>query len=131
MVHIPAVCAVCFVADVQRIRDFYRTVIGMAIVTDESNYAILAIPGFELVIHGIPNEPAPELLPSGLPRVREDCYLKICLPVESIEDARSRATRLGGLIKDVGHEWSARGFRACDGYDPEGNVFQVRQPSPK
>jgi hypothetical protein len=24
-------------------------------------------------------------------------------------------------------EWSARGFRACDGYDPEGNVFQVRE----
>lgn len=24
-------------------------------------------------------------------------------------------------------EWEARGFRACDGRDPEGNVLQVRE----
>jgi hypothetical protein len=24
-------------------------------------------------------------------------------------------------------EFEARGFRACDGYDPEGNVVQLRE----
>ena len=36
---------------------------------------------------------------------------------------------LGGEVWPVDREWEAasRGFRACDGRDPEGNVFQVRE----
>ena len=37
------------------------------------------------------------------------------------------AERLGGRVKPVHDEWEARGFRACDGHDPEGNVIQVRE----
>jgi predicted enzyme related to lactoylglutathione lyase len=51
----------------------------------------------------------------------------LCLPVVSIAAARSLAVAHGGAIKSPQHEWEARGFRACDGYDPEGNVIQVRE----
>lgn len=44
-----------------------------------------------------------------------------------IAAARSLAAANGGAIKSPQHEWEARGFRACDGYDPEGNVIQVRE----
>lgn len=40
---------------------------------------------------------------------------------------RVTAASLGGHIKPAAAEWSARGFRACDGHDPEGNVLQVRE----
>ena len=50
--------------------------------------------------------------------------------VPSIAEARVRAAGLGGEVWPVDREWEAtsRGFRACDGRDPEGNVFQVREP---
>jgi catechol 2,3-dioxygenase-like lactoylglutathione lyase family enzyme len=123
----PAVCAVLFVQNVPRMRDFYREVIQMDVVQDKGSWAILSILGFELVIHGIPNEPAADLSSNALPSIREDSYLKICLPVENIAIARTHAANLGGAIKDPTHEWEDRGVRACDGHDPEGNVLQVRQ----
>ena len=61
------------------------------------------------------------------PALREDSCIKLCLPVDSIAAARTQAAQLGGQIGPTAKEWEARGFRACDGYDPEGNVFQVRE----
>ena len=37
------------------------------------------------------------------------------------------AAALGGQIGPKQKQWTARGFTACDGFDPEGNVFQVRE----
>ena len=37
------------------------------------------------------------------------------------------APTLGGAIKPPEAEWEARGFRAVDGHDPEGNVVQFRE----
>jgi predicted enzyme related to lactoylglutathione lyase len=124
--EVPSVAAVIFVSNVQRIRDFYRTVIRMDLAEDQPNYAILTIPGFELVIHGIPGESDSSFASNEIPEVREECNLKLCLPVASIREARARALALGGSIQAEEFEWSARGVKACDGYDPEGNVFQVR-----
>ncbi len=59
--------------------------------------------------------------------VREDSYIKLCFPVESLESARNLAVSLGGCIQGKSKEWQARGFLACDGHDPEGNVIQLRQ----
>jgi len=127
LTEIPSVCAVIFVYNVARLRDFYQKVISMAIVVDECDYAILALPHFELVIHGIPSERPTDANAKEFVEVREDGYCKICLPVKHIENARTIARELGGTIKEPDHEWTARGFRACDGHDPEGNVFQVRE----
>ncbi len=58
---------------------------------------------------------------------REDTPLKLCLPVPSIAPGRALASSLGGQLNPPAKEWAARGFRACDGTDPEGNVFQLRE----
>ena len=42
---------------------------------------------------------------------------------------RGQALALGGQLFAPKREWEARGFRACDGIDPEGNVIQLRQPA--
>jgi predicted enzyme related to lactoylglutathione lyase len=84
----------------------------------------MEVDGFQLVVHKLAGEPQ---VPEGEVRVRQDSYVKVCLPVESIAAARAVAAANGGAIKSPQHEWEARGFRACDGHDPEGNVIQVRE----
>lgn len=116
-----------FVKDVQQLRDFYARVANMKIKIDEASYAVLAIPHFELVIHAMAGASTKKSKTKSPVKIREDAYVKICLPVKNIAKARAEAETLGGLIQPARREWEARGFRACDGHDPEGNVFQLRE----
>lgn len=122
---LPKPSAVVFVADVPTMRRFYQALASMALLQEDEVHAVLELEGFQLVIHALRG--APPAAPGGQVPVREDSYIKVCLPVESIAAARARAAALGGAIKPPNSEWEARGFRACDGHDPEGNVLQVRQ----
>jgi predicted enzyme related to lactoylglutathione lyase len=126
---LPKPSAVLFVANVSRMTEFYRAVASMALVHEASDHAVLEIEGFQLVIHALRGEPDPSPANGGPVRIREDSHIKLCFPVESIDAARTTAASLGGAIKPPAREWEARGFRACDGNDPEGNVLQVRERS--
>ena len=122
-VRLPPPAAVVFVADVARMSAFYCTLFAMDVVQADDAHAVLAIDGLQLTVHALAGADA-----SG--PTREDSYLKLCFPVPSIAEARVRAAGLGGEVWPVDREWEAtsRVFRACDGRDPEGNVFQVREP---
>lgn len=122
----PSPSCVLFVADVPRLAAFYRTLADMALLHEDADHAVLGVTGFELVIHALRGAPAGA---AGAIEVREDAYVKLCLPVASLASARTRASALGGALRPSVEEWTARGFRACDGHDPEGNVFQVREPA--
>jgi predicted enzyme related to lactoylglutathione lyase len=109
-----------FVHDVARMAAFYRGVFAMGDLLVEADIAVLECAGMQLTIHRIAG--------AGIDfRTREDSYIKLCFPVEDLATARTRAAELGGELWPAAKEWSARGFRACDGRDPEGNVFQARQ----
>ncbi len=123
----PLSSVVVFVSDVARVAAFYRALADMVEVQAGDGHVVLEVAGLELVIHSLSNEPSPVREPDGRPHVREDSYLKLCLPVESIAGARAAAARFGGSIRAPEFEWEGRGFRACDGHDPEGNVIQVRE----
>jgi predicted enzyme related to lactoylglutathione lyase len=123
----PFPSVVLFVAAVERVASFYKAVASMQFVSGDGDHAVLEIDGFQLVIHKLRGEPDPIHDSQGRVRVREDTYSKLCLPVQSIDVARSQADAFGGYIKPAEHEWRARGFRACDGNDPEGNVIQIRE----
>jgi predicted enzyme related to lactoylglutathione lyase len=120
----PKPSVVVFVADVRRVSTFYREVTSMDVLIKEEDHTVMEIEGLQLVVHRLRGEPP--VSPAAIP-VREDSYVKLCLPVASIAAARSLAAANGGAIKSPQHEWEARGFRACDGHDPEGNVIQVRE----
>src|SRR5437764_7275670 len=120
----PKPSVVVFVADVRRVTRFYREMASMTVLVDDEGYSVMEVDGLQLVVHALPGEPQ---VAEGPVRVREDSYVKLCLPVESIAAARSIAAANGGAIKPAQQEWEARGFRACDGHDPEGNVIQVRE----
>ena len=121
---LPNVSVVVFVGDVRRMTEFYRVLAAMEVLYADDDYAVLQLAGFQLVVHALRGAPSAETAELSL---REDSYVKLCLPVESIDGARSRAASLGGKIKPKGNEFEAREFRACDGNDPEGNVIQVRE----
>ena len=120
----PKPSVVVFVADVRRIATLYRELASMSVLVEDDGYVVMEVEGFQLVVHALAGEPQ---VAEGQVRVREDSYVKLCLPVASIAAARSIAAANGGAIKPAQHEWEARGFRACDGHDPEGNVIQVRE----
>lgn len=128
MTELPKPAAVVFCANLPLLTGFYQAVADMAFVSGDADHSVLEVEGFQLVVHALKGEPPPEA-PRGEISPREDTYVKVCLPVESIAVARSRAATLGGRIQPPEREWLARGFRACDGHDPEGNVFQVREPA--
>lgn len=123
--------AVVFVADVRRVGDFYRALAAMAVRHEDAEHAVLEVDGFQLVIHRLPGEPAVQPDAAEHVSIREDSYIKLCIPVTGIAPARRLAGSLGGAIRAPEFEWTARGFRACDGHDPEGNVFQVREFVPE
>ena len=119
--------AVIFAKEILRVAEFYRDVLGMPILVAEKDHIILESATFQLVIHGIPKKIAAQIQIQAPPSLREDTALKLFFPVESIAQARLKAKALGGALKPKSSEWEARGFRACDGHDPEGNVLQVRE----
>jgi predicted enzyme related to lactoylglutathione lyase len=124
---LPRPAAVLFVSDVAKVARFYREAGAMARVSGDDDHEVLESGGFELVVHRLRGEPPVMADAAGRVPVREDSYHKLCLPVASIAQARRAAASCGGHVKDPRHEWSARGFRACDGHDPEGNVVQLRE----
>ena len=99
----------------------------MATVHTDDGLIVLESPMQQLVIHGIPKKIAQSITISSPPRPRSDTAVKLVFPVDSIAQARIRAGELGGGIHPATKEFVARGFRACDGFDPEGNVIQLRE----
>ena len=61
------------------------------------------------------------------PEPREDTPIKLVFGVKDIAYARDRAADLGGALKALEREWDFEGVKVCDGHDPEGNIFQLRQ----
>jgi uncharacterized protein YjbI with pentapeptide repeats len=117
---------VLFVANLAKVTKFYETIGSLSLVHADRDHAVLECAHFELAIHAIPESIAAGIEIANPPEVRESTPFKLCLPVSSIDDARVSAAALGGMLKTSAEEWVDRGFRVCDGYDPEGNVIQVR-----
>jgi catechol 2,3-dioxygenase-like lactoylglutathione lyase family enzyme len=117
--------AVIFTGDKKRLTRFYQAITGLPVRVDDDSVTVLASEHFELVIHALPGEPLGH--PSA---TREEVYVKPFFPVASLADARETATSLGGNLRPAHEEWEARGFRACEAVDPDGNVIQFREEAP-
>ena len=125
----PKPSVVVFAKSVARLARFYREVADLSAIHTAKDHVVLEEERLQVVIHGIPKTIAATIQITEPPKVREGNPIKLCLPVDSIHVARQKASELGGRVGPKTKEWEARGFRACDGYDPEGNVFQVRESS--
>ncbi|MDQ8036182.1 MAG: VOC family protein [Pedobacter sp.] len=119
--------AVIFSKDINVLARFYENLLVLTRTHAEPDHIVLESAHLQLVIHGIPTHIARSIHISSPPARREDTPIKLFFPVESLAAARKAAALLGGELNAAAKEWEARGFRACDGHDPEGNVFQLRQ----
>jgi predicted enzyme related to lactoylglutathione lyase len=127
MTHRGLIGAVLYAKDLGRLVDFYSSVTGIEPRTLEKGYAILGSIPSQFVIVRIPKRIADTIDIATPPEPREDAPLKLVFAVEDIAHARDRAAELGGAMNAVGREWEFEGAKVCDGQDPEGNVFQLRQ----
>lgn len=123
----PKPSAVVFAKNLRRVARFYEEVVSMSIVHTDQDHIVLDSEPMQLVVHSIPKQIADGIKILEPPEVREGMPIKLCLPVTSIAHARDKAAALGGKLDSKQDEWQARGFRACDGHDPEGNVVQFRE----
>jgi hypothetical protein len=88
---------------------------------------LLACGAFHLIVHRIPADTARSIIIDTPPAVRQQTPMKLGFPVKSLATARASAAKLGGALFGPDREWRYRDRMVCDGYDPEGNVFQLSQ----
>lgn len=127
MVDIPRPGALLFAKDLDGLARFYERLLGLSVQRADGDHVVLASATFELIVHAIPAAIAQDITIGNPPEIREETPIKLLFPVASIADARAIAASLGGQLNPPDREWQAHGIRVCDGYDPEGNVFQLRQ----
>src|SRR5262249_5762957 len=127
MTHRGLIGAVLYAKDLGRLAEFYSTVAGVEPKAIEKGFAVLGSEGSQFVIVRIPKRIADSIDIAMPPKPREGTPLKLMFAVEDIAHARDRAAELGGAMNPVEREWEFQGDKVCDGHDPEGNIFQLRQ----
>lgn len=121
--------AVLYASNLALVHAFYREVTGLQVTHVEGDHAVLESSTFQLVVLQIPENIAASIAIAAPPKRRADTAIKRAFPIHSIAAARATAALHGGELHPAEREWAFQGHRVCDGCDPEGNVFQVRQPA--
>ena len=122
--------AVIFVANTDLVARFYEELASLTRVHEEPGLVVLQSDSTQLVIHALAMSEPSSIGREGAPKAREDSYIKLYFPVQSLAEVRARVENLGGWLAASSMEWHGRGFRACEGTDPEGNVVQFREREP-
>uniref|UniRef100_UPI0035B389EA VOC family protein n=1 Tax=Zoogloea sp. TaxID=49181 RepID=UPI0035B389EA len=114
-----------YALDPERVADFYCAVAGMARLQATPELIVLESADIQLLVHWIPPPFAEGIVITSPPQRREDTALKFFVSVPSLDAARLAARAAGGEV--FAENWQGPGFTVCNGMDPEGNVFQVRE----
>jgi predicted enzyme related to lactoylglutathione lyase len=118
---------VVYAKDVAAVAAFYESVAGLVVAEVAEGHVALVSDALELIVVGIPAELAGTIEIARPPQRREGTPIKPVLPVASLALARERARSAGGVLDGADCEWRWGGALVCDGHDPEGNVFQLRE----
>ena len=119
--------AVLYAKDLGRLVEFYSSVADIEPQAIEEWFVVLGAKPSQFVIMRIPKRIAETIDIATPPEPREDTPIKLVFGVKDIAHARDRAAELGGTMKASEREWEFEGVKVCDGPDPEGNIFQLRQ----
>ncbi|MBD1210408.1 MAG: glyoxalase/bleomycin resistance/dioxygenase family protein [Ignavibacteria bacterium] len=115
-----------YAKDRHRLARFYASVLGLAPIHESEDLTVLQSASLQLIVHAIPQHIAATIDITSPPQPREDTALKFFFTAPNIANCRSDASALGGEV--FGEEWKSSGFIVCNAIDPEGNIFQLRQP---
>ena len=119
--------AVIYAKDMLRASKFYEVVTGLAVTEAGAGHVVLEANGFQLTVVAIPLRIAAGIEIADPPLRREGTPVKLVHFTPSLAVAREHLAKLGGQLNSANCEWQLQGSRICDGHDPEGNVFQLRE----
>ena len=100
----------------------------MRVLSVDREHHVIESADVQLVIHAIPSHIAASFAITTPPEPREAQAIKLFFTVPSLSTAETVAASLGGQL--FGQEFADPGFKVRNGYDPEGNIFQVRENTP-
>ncbi len=120
---------VIFAKNKKRVSAFYQRTLALRLAECAPSHDLLQGAGLELVIHTIPRRYAVGITITRPPAVREDTPFKPAFVVADLEAVRVAAKAAGGFLKPAEAAWQIRGHTVLDGWDPEGNVVQFKQPA--
>ncbi len=115
-----------YARDMLRLARFYESVAGFRRLHESAELIVLQSPDIQLLVHAIPEHIARDIAITSPPERRENTALKFFFTVPSLSRVRELAAGLGGEV--FCENWQGPGFVVCNAMDPEGNVFQVREP---
>ena len=117
-------CAMLYVKDFPRMREFYGRMLGAVPVNTEwtETWALFDAEGTRFALHAIPEEYTREIEISSPPMAREGSPVKLIFAVDDVPVERARLEAMGiAMLPRPGQNAA----ESCDGVDPEGNVFQI------
>lgn len=116
-----------YASNMSRVADFYEAVIGLQRLHTRDDLVVLDSSGVQLLVHQIPPHIAADIVITSPPEKREDSAMKFFFTVPSLAAARATAQAQGGEV--FNENWQGPGFVVCNAMDPEGNIFQLREPT--
>jgi predicted enzyme related to lactoylglutathione lyase len=117
--------ALIYAKDLERLSHFYQTLLSMQLLSADAEHHVIESADIQLIIHAIPPHIAATFEIATPPVPREEQAIKLFFTVPSLSSAAALAASLGGSL--FGQEYAGPGFKLRNGYDPEGNIFQVRE----
>jgi catechol 2,3-dioxygenase-like lactoylglutathione lyase family enzyme len=113
-----------FAKDMDRMTAFYRDALGLRLIpeTRQDGWVEFEAGGCLLALHAIPAEIAKDVDITNPPQPRSGTPMKLVFETPDLDAARNHLLSMGAVMREPSN-WGA-----CDGLDPEGNVFQVVRP---
>ena len=118
--------AVVYAKDYLRIANFCKSIADFDVYEIEKNYVKLESKSFQLIVLQAPEHILEAINIPEPPLRREKTPVKLVFFVVSINKVREAMKMLGGALNTDDEIWHFEQHTVCDGYDPEGNVFQIR-----
>ena len=109
-----------FAKDMDRMTAFYRDGVGLRLIPEarQEGWVEFEAGGCRLALHAIPTEIGKDIEITSPPRPRVNTPIKLVFETPDLEAARAHLLSHGAVMHEPGKY-------ACDGLDPEGNVFQI------
>lgn len=115
---------IIFVQDVDKLKSFYAGILKLEILEEyQSEWLLLGSGNCKIGLHKIGGQ----YLEDGAPAFKFDNNTKVVFEVEEdIHQVRAYLLTEQVLMKEI-TTFENYDYLLCDGEDPEGNVFQIKQ----
>ena len=114
-----------YAKDMGRLAGFYQSVLGLAAAHRTEQMIVLRSPDLQLIVHAMPPQAAAQAVITDPPQLRDRAAIKFFCTVPSLAIAQASARAMGGDV--LAEQWHGPGFVVRNAWDPERNLFQIRQ----